>query len=66
MAYYETSHFLLLCSSAFFLFSMVWATLAGRYQLHAGWYDSHQLFAAETDARSRLGELVVVGILEIP
>ena len=39
---------------------------SGRYPIWTGWYDSNSLFAAETDARSRIGDEVQIGWLDIP
>ncbi len=39
---------------------------SGSYQLQVGWYDSSEPYAFETDERSRLGQEVLVGVLEVP
>ncbi len=39
---------------------------AGTYPLRVGWYDSANWFAFATDARSRVGNEVQVGVLELP
>ena len=39
---------------------------AGSYELRLGWYNADHIFAAHTDARSRIGEEVSVGSIIIP
>ena len=41
------------------------SVVAGQYEVWTGWYDSRHLFAAETDARSRVGNEIRVGMIEI-
>lgn len=41
-------------------------TPPGRYPLLTGWYDTTNLFAAHTDERSRLGDEVQLGVIELP
>jgi uncharacterized membrane protein len=48
-----------------FEFALPAESLAGSYPLFVGWYDTSNLFAAETDARSRVGNEVQIGWLEI-
>jgi uncharacterized membrane protein len=38
----------------------------GYYPLAVGWYDTGDPYASFTDDRSRLGEEIVVGVLEVP
>lgn len=38
---------------------------AGRYQWQVGWYDTRSPYAAQTDVRSRLGDLVTVTSLDL-
>lgn len=38
----------------------------GEYPLYVGWYDTGSLYAAETDARSRVGDEVQIGVLIVP
>ncbi|MDP9310759.1 MAG: DUF2079 domain-containing protein [Chloroflexota bacterium] len=40
--------------------------VAGSHALRVGWYDTRNLYAAETDARSRIGDEVVITVLELP
>ena len=37
----------------------------GQYEVWTGWYDSRHLFAADTDSRSRVGNEMRIGIIEI-
>jgi hypothetical protein len=46
-----------------FEFALPEETPPGEYPLYLGWYDSSNLFAAETDGRSRVGEEVQIGVL---
>ncbi|MCI0645224.1 MAG: DUF2079 domain-containing protein [Chloroflexi bacterium] len=49
-----------------FEFTLPEDTPAGSYPLLVGWYDSSSLFAAETDERSRVGNEIQIGRLEVP
>lgn len=42
------------------------ADVAGSYAWHVGWYDTRNLYAGETDARSRIGAEVAITVLELP
>ncbi len=37
----------------------------GQYSVWVGWYDSSNLFAAQTDARSRVGDEFKIGVLRV-
>lgn len=49
-----------------FEFEVPQGLASGTYPLLLGWYDSSLLVATETDARSRLGEEVVIGQVTVP
>ncbi len=42
------------------------AGVAGSHAWRVGWYDTRNLYAAETDVRSRIGDEVVITVLELP
>jgi hypothetical protein len=46
-----------------FEFALPEETPPGEYPLYLGWYDSSNLYAAETDGRSRVGEEIQIGVL---
>lgn len=48
------------------VFALPSDTPVGNYEVRTGWYDANSPWAAETDARSRLGEEVTVGTISIP
>lgn len=48
-----------------FEFTLPPETPAGAYQLTTGWYDSHNLFAAQTDERSLVGKVIPVAIIQV-
>jgi uncharacterized membrane protein len=48
-----------------FEFSLPSEAPPGTYRLWVGWYDSRSPHAADTDERSRLGDEVLVGLLEV-
>ena len=48
-----------------FEFALPADTPAGSYSLTVGWYDADHIFAAHTDERSRLGDVVQVGTLTV-
>ncbi|MCA9900534.1 MAG: DUF2079 domain-containing protein [Ardenticatenaceae bacterium] len=48
-----------------FEFALPADTPVGSYTLSVGWYDADHIFAAHTDARSRLGEAASVGAITV-
>jgi hypothetical protein len=49
-----------------FIFTLTDDTPPGEYPLSVGWYDTSSLYAAESDARSRIGDEVQLGVLTVP
>ncbi len=49
-----------------FTFTLPNDTPPGEYPFLVGWYDTSSLYAAESDARSRIGDEVKLGVLTVP
>ncbi len=49
-----------------FTFTLPDDTPPGEYPLLVGWYDTSSLYAAESDARSQIGDEVQLGVLTVP